>query len=179
MAFEDLERLEASSSFKKFKKLHPKAFFCAAFFVFDYETGENKKQLDYFISSDHIETFFLEEKIDHRKVELVKKEKLSAIKKDSLHISVEQAIEIAKESIKSKSKNNSQNQSKSQNIKFAKIIAVLQTFQEKTIWNLSCISGLNVFRFHISAENGKVLKQEKINLMDMMRFESKKPDYVQ
>jgi hypothetical protein len=55
--------------------------------------------------------------------------------------------------------------------KFNKIIAVLQ----KGIWNLTCLdSMLGMVRMNVDAFSGEVLKNEKSNLMEMVRFEKGK-----
>ena len=152
------EKLENSSEFKNFKKKFPKAYFCASFFVFDYDSSETKKQLDYCVKEGDITTFVIDEKITSQKAETIKKEKLPEIKKEDIKIDVEEAVEKAKEEIKK------------MNLIPSKIIAILQIFNEKPIWNMTCLSGFSILRLHIEM-NGKVSLNEKSSMLDMMKIE--------
>lgn len=167
--FEIIRKVEMSKDFKAFKKGNPGAYFCAAFFIIDYETSTEKKQLDYFVSSTDVMTFAINQEgteITPAKAELPKKEKIPAIGMQAVKLNEDQAIEIAKK--------------ESEIGEFTKIIAVLQNLEGKDIWNLSCMKGLQMMRYHVSASDGKVIKKEKINLMDMMKIEpGKTPDYIQ
>ncbi len=165
--FEYIRKVEASREFKSFKKVNPGAYFCAAFFILDYELKDEKKQLDYFVSSDNVMTFsVIEDKVQSMKAELPKKEKIPAIGMQKVKLDEEQAIAIAKK--------------ESEIGEFTKVIAVLQNLDNKDIWNLSCLRGLQMMRYHVLADDGKVIKKEKINLMEMMKIEpGKTPDYIQ
>ncbi|MEM2956468.1 MAG: hypothetical protein QW041_02770 [Candidatus Pacearchaeota archaeon] len=153
--------LENSSEFIKFKKKHPKSYFCAAFFVFDYDNNEEKKQLDYYISKEEgIMTFILDQKIIPKKAEMIKKEELKEIKKDEIKIDLNKAIEIAKK------------EAEKQNFNLSKIIAILQRLKksEKLIWNFTLLSGFNILRLHINME-GKFLLKQKSSMLDMIQIE--------
>jgi len=167
--FEIIRKVEMSKDFKSFKKENPGAYFCAAFFIIDYETQTDKKQLDYFVSSTDVMTFAINQEgteITAAKAELPKKEKIPAIGMQAVKLNEDEAIEIAKK--------------ESEIGEFTKIIAVLQNLEGRDIWNLSCMKGLQMMRYHVSASDGKVIKKEKINLMDMMKIEpGKTPDYIQ
>ena len=159
-----------SKVFKTFKKENPGAYFCAAFFIMDYETNEHKKQLDYYVSSTDVMTFVISPKegneVTAEKAELPKKEKIPAIGLQAVKLDEDQALEIAKK--------------ESTIGEFTKAIVVLQNLDGKDIWNLSCMKGLQMMRYHISASDGTVIKKEKINLMDMMKIEpGRTPDYIQ
>lgn len=168
--FDVIRKVEMSKEFKTFKKENPGAYFCAAFFIMDYETNEHKKQLDYYVSSTDVMTFSIdpkdESKIIPAKAELPKKEKIPAIGLQAVKLNEDEIMEIAKK--------------ESEIGDFTKVIVVLQNLEGKDIWNLSCMKGLQMMRYHLSATDGKVLKKEKINLMDMMKIErGKTPDYIQ
>ncbi len=182
-----LDKLEKSKEFKAFKKKHPKAYFCAGFFVLDFDTNELKQQLDYFISEkDGIETFaFDNDQITQQKAETIKKEKLDHIKGEEVSLEFEKAVEIAKAEVE-KSK-----------LVPSKVIAVLQIVkitekdakdpekiikeEKKLIWNLTCLSGFKILRLNL-AMDGKVLLEKNSSMLDMMRIEKKedqsKPDYT-
>ena len=166
--FEVIDKVEGSDAFKKFKDKSPKSYFCAAFFIIDYEAKDAKKQIDYYISDEDVMTFTVEgESVKEMEAKLPKKEKIPEILKEKVKLDEEKAIEIGKK--------------ESEIGEFKKVIAVLQTLDGKPVWNLSCMKGLMMMRYHVSAEDGKVLKKEKINLMDMMKFDDHKktPDYIQ
>jgi len=165
--FEVMRRVEDSKVFKRFKKENPGAYFCAAFFIMDLETKEDKRQLDYYVSSTDVMTFsIVNDKVEAAKAELPKKEKIPAIGMQAVKLDEEKAIDLAKK--------------ESEIGEFTKVIAVLQNLEGKDIWNLSCIKGLQMMRYHVLASDGKVIKKEKINLMDMMKITpGKTPDYIQ
>ena len=167
--FEIIRKIEMSKAFKSFKKENPGAYLCAAFFIIDYETNTAKKQLDYFVSSTDVMTFAINQEgteITPLQAELPKKEKIPAIGMQAVKLSEDEAMEIAKK--------------ESEIGEFTKVIAVLQNLNGIDIWNLSCMRGLQMMRYHVSASDGKILKKEKINLMDMMKIEpGKTPDYIQ
>jgi len=167
MLFEMIRKIEASREFKSFKKENPGAYFCAAFFIIDFETKDEKRSLDYFVSSENVMTFsMIDGKVNPMKAELPKKEKIPAIGMQKVRLEEEAVIEIAKK--------------ESEIGDFTKIIAVLQNLEGKDIWNLSCLKGLQMMRYHVLADDGKVIKKEKINLMEMMKFDpGKTPDYIQ
>lgn len=167
--FEIIRKVEMCKDFKSFKKTNPGAYFCAAFFILDYETQTEKKQLDYFVSSTDVMTFAINQggtEITPAQAELPKKEKIPAIGMQAVRLTEYQVMEIAKK--------------ESEIGEFTKVIVVLQNLDGKDIWNLSCMKGLQMMRYHISATDGKIIKKEKINLMDMMKIEpGKTPDYIQ
>ena len=155
------EKLEKSSEFKKFKKQNKNAYFCAAFFVFDYDSGEEKKQLDYYISEEEgIMTFMLAEKIIAKKAEMAQNEKLPEIKKPEIKIDLPEVLDTVKK------------EAEKQNFKPAKIIAVLQRLKanEQLIWNITAFSGFTILRMHIAMDK-KILMNEKKSMMDLMQIE--------
>ena len=165
--FEVIEKVESSEAFRKFKDKHPKAYLCAAFFILDYEAKDAKKQIDYYVSDENVMTFSMDgDNIKDLEAKLPKKEKIPEILREQVKLDEDKAIEIGKK--------------ESEIGEFTKVIAVLQTLDGKPVWNLSCLKGLQMMRYHVSAEDGKVIKKEKINLMDMMKIEpGKTPDYIQ
>jgi len=165
--FEVIRKVEMSKEFRKFKKENPGAYLCAAFFILDYELKEEKKQLDYYVSSSDVMTFsIVDNEVKMMPAELPKKEKIPAIGMQAVKLDEDKVMEIAKK--------------ESEIGEFTKVIVVLQNLDGKDIWNLSCMKGLQMMRYHVLAFDGKVLKKEKINLMDMMKIEpGKTPDYIQ
>jgi len=161
------EKLENSSEFKKFKKENPKAYFCAAFFVFDYENKEEKAQLDYCISEDDIETFVIADKILKQKAQMAKPEKLKEIKKDEINIDLDECLEIVKK--------------EAENQKFiaSKLIVILQRLKdsETLIWNITGFSGFNILRMHLDM-SGKLILNERKSMLEMMKIEKGKKGEV-
>jgi len=153
-------KLEKSSEFKKFRKANPKAYFCAAFFVFDYENKEDKLQLDYCISEGDIETFVISDKIMQQKAQMAQSEKLKEIRKDEIKVDLSEVIEIVKK--------------EAEKIKFSmsKIIVILQRLKEseQLIWNITAFSGFNLLRMHIAMDK-KLLLNEKKSMMELMKIE--------
>lgn len=174
-------KLEKSSEFKKFHKANPKAYFCAAFFVFDYqknadaflgcpkieqgsdfrhEQKEDKIQMDYCISENDIETFVIADKVMQQKAQMAQPEKLKEIKKDEIKVDLPEVIEIVrKEAEKSK-------------FIMSKLIVILQRLKEseQLIWNITAFSGFNLLRMHIAMDK-KLLLNEKKSMMDLMKIE--------
>ena len=154
-------KLEKSSEFKKFHKQHPKAYFCAAFFVFDYENNETKQQLDYYISEEEgIETFLIGEKILRQKAKMIEKEKLNKIDKNEIKVDMDECLDIVKK------------EAEKQMFKPSKIIVILQRLKEsdQLIWNITAFSGFNLLRMHLAMDK-KILMNQKNSMLDMMRIE--------
>jgi len=153
-------KLEKSSEFKKFKKQNKNAYFCAAFFVFDYENKEDRLQVDYYVSEDDIETFIIADKIYQQKARMAEKEKLKEIKKTEIKVDLPEVLDIVKK------------EAEKQNFKPAKIITVLQRLKEneQLIWNITAFSGFTIMRMHIAMDK-KILMNEKKSMMDLMRIE--------
>jgi hypothetical protein len=152
-------KLEKSSEFKKFKKQNPKAYFCAAFFVFDYEEKSEKKQLDYCISEDNIETFIISDTVTRQKAQMAKKEQLKEIKKDEIKVDLDDVIEIVKK------------ESEKQKFKASKLIIILQRLKDdRLIWNITAFAGFNLLRIHIAMDK-KLLLNEKKSMLELMKIE--------
>ncbi|PIU75777.1 hypothetical protein COS75_02535 [Candidatus Pacearchaeota archaeon CG06_land_8_20_14_3_00_35_12] len=167
-----VKKLESDSEFEKFKKENPKAFLSSIFIVFDFESGGNQQDMNYFIPSEKkIAVFAVSDSGIMEKTSNLfdeeKSEKFHELKFDGLKLD---ADDIEK---------NVQNQLKKEKItnKLNKIIAVLQPCDEgkDVLWNLTCIlDGLVIVRINIDACNGKLLKFEKAGLMDFIKFEKGK-----
>lgn len=155
-----LARLESSEEFKKFKQEYPDAYLCTAFFVLG-RPEEEKHQLNYAISDSEVMSFDItKDKISPVKLKTVKTEISEPINLEEVKISQEKAKE---------------NVEKHANKKFSKAIVVLQRLKGKTVWNVTCIEGFSINRFHVSAEDGKIQDLKSFNIRDMMRAEKKDP----
>ncbi len=158
-----LEQLESSEEFKKFKKEHPKTFLCSAFLILGKE-DEKKQEFNYYISDKEIMSFNLGKKIFSAKLSMQNPEKLHALKLEDIKIEEDKVLEIIE---------------REKGRKYDKTIAVLQELNGKLIWNLTCIDGFTLHRFHLNAKTGKFEEMADIKLQDMIRTEKKTPDYVQ
>ena len=142
-----LEKIESSQVFKQFKKQHPDAYFCAGFFVIDYE-GTSQQQLDYCLKDGRVFTFIINKEISYKEAETIegKQQKLSKLNKE-IKVDLPAVENIVKEKVKKK---------------INKIIAVLQEYQDKQIWNLNIMTeGFGITQMHIDSDSGEVLKLEK------------------
>jgi hypothetical protein len=153
-------KLEKSSEFKSFKKENPQAYFCAAFFVFDYEEKTEKKQLDYWIDEGDIETFLIDDKITQQKARMVENEKLKEIKRDEIKVDVDEALKIVTK------------EAEKQLFKPSKLIIVLQRLKgsEQLIWNITGFSGFNLLRIHLAMDKTFLLNERK-SMLEMMKIE--------
>lgn len=163
-----IESLENSKEFKEFKKENPKSYLCSAFFVVGRSPDEAKKQVNYAMSDSSYEVMSFDistsGKIVAQKLDSMKKETLHRISKEDVSVTIDQlAANIEAETKR----------------KFDKIIAVLQDLNGVLIWNVTCMDGFVLHRYHIDAKSGKVEKMKDIKLQDMMRVEKKTPDYIQ
>jgi hypothetical protein len=162
---ETLEKLENSSEFKDFKKENPHSFLTAGFFVIDNESQSELRQLDYATGSGETKeliTFIVSnDSIQNKKEETIRKEKFHKLEVPKIELN--DAIEIMKK------------ETKEHTNFFSKIIAILQMTEKEgkleEIWNLTCLSGFNMFRLHIDAMTGKIFIEQNNNILDMMKVE--------
>lgn len=161
-----IERLEASEEYKNFKKEHPEAYLCSAFFVIGKTPEEGKKQVNYALSETEVVSFDINStwKIVPQKLETAKKERVLEVNKEEVAVSIEEMEKIIE---------------KDAGKKYDKTIAVLQNLNRNLIWNVTCMDGFTLHRYHIDAKTGKIEKMTDIKLQDMMKVEKKTPDYIQ
>jgi len=163
MRFKDLlERVEGSKEFKKFEEENSNAELCAGFFILDFLSNDSKDTLDYKIG-EKIFTFSIrDEKIiinEDRLIDEAGRPGLVKIDKE-INIDVDELKGIVglcslDEGISAK---------------LNKIIAVLQKYNEKQIWNLTCmLDGLIILNVHVDALSGDVLKFERKSMMDLIK----------
>ena len=156
-----LKRVEESSEFKKFKQENPKAYLCAGFFVLDFDEEKNSNQIDYILPNGKIATFVLDGgvKIKISDIAIKGKTDLKEINQES-QLDIERLKGIVEDEMK--------NRTVTEDVK--KIIAILQVYNGKLIWNLNCLlAGLGILQIHIDDKDGNILKFEKHSLLDFMR----------
>jgi len=155
-----LDKLNASSEFKKFTSENPDAYFSAGFFVLDFQDKKNIHQIDYYLPNEKkIMTFTLDEEI------VMKKQELS---NESIPEKVEGDINLDLDILKGVV----EDEMKNQNIthKLHKIIAIIHNVDGSKIWNLNCItSDMGVIKIHVDDKDKSVLKFEPINLFDAVK----------
>ena len=169
MNFKDtFEKIESSGVFRKFKEENPEAKFCAGFFILDFLSNDNKESLDYMIG-DKIFTFSLignEVRMNEDKLmDIPNTPKL-------VPINPEASIEI--EELKGMVGERALEEGISS--KFHKIIAILQSYEDKeinerrNIWNLTCmLEQLIILHVLIDAETGKFIKFERKSMTDLIK----------
>ena len=166
-----LRRIEGSDKFKDFKKDNENAYLCSAFFVVDFESQSETKQLDYYIpEKEKIASFLVDVNIKFNIDDIFQKNNmpLKEISKN-FNIDFSNAVEIAKENIESINIKEKEVDEKKGNIRINKVIAILQKLNEEQIWNLTCmVGGTSMILMHINADKGEVTKIEKADLMSFM-----------
>jgi len=160
MKFHDiLKQIESSSDFKKLKKEDTGIFLSGGYFVFDYENGGETMQVDFFGKKGLVSFEVLNDSVISKKQETQSHEKFSEIDARNIKMEINDVIDIAKREAEKEGIN-----------KFTKIIAVLQMIDNSEAWNMTCMAGLKIFRIYVSARSSLVIKQETLNIFDMMKF---------
>jgi len=154
-----LEKIEDSSEFKKLKKEDAGIFLSGGYFVFDYESGSETMQVDFFGKQGLVSFELNNGEVVSKKQETQSHEKFLEINQKNIKMEINDVVDIAKKEAE-----------KAGIKKFAKIIAVLQMLDDSEVWNLTCMAGLKIFRIYVSAGSSLVIKQEALNLFDMMKF---------
>ena len=155
-----LEKVRESKVFKDFIKENKDAELCAGFFIIDYFSHDNKTSLDY-KTDDSIYTFDLKDngEIKMQKDNLIKDSPLHTI---NSHINIDldelkNIIETEKNKLNIKAKLN-------------KVIAILQIYENKQVWNLTCmLEGLIMIHAIINSETKEIIKFERKSMSDFIR----------
>ncbi len=155
------QKITESQTFKNFREKHPNAELCAGFFIIDFLSNDIKKNLDYKVE-DKIFTFDLNKNNEV----IIKEDKILDSTKPLNPIKPEVKTELQdlKGLVGIKALDNGIS------AKINKIIAVLQTHQEKQVWNLTCmLEGLIILHILIDSETGNILKFERKSMMDLVK----------
>lgn len=165
MNFNELYKVvEKSKQYKDFIKKNPDAELCAAFFVLDFDSEDNKQSLDFKVGEKIFTFDYSMDKI------IVKEDKLLEVKgKEFPKLEkISGKIKVEVDELKSIAGLKAFDEGIA--AKFQKIIAVLQNHSNKQFWNLTCImQGLLILNILIDSESGKVLKFEKRSMMDIVK----------
>lgn len=166
MSFQNtLSTIQSSAVFKKFIKENPKAELIAGFFVLDFISNNEKKILDYKVpQGDKIFTFELDRnnEVVITRDKLIIDPKFPELKKISpnIKIDIDEIPSIAEEiasdyGIKKK---------------FQKIIAILQIYNNRQIWNLTCIlDNFVILDILVNAKTGQIIKFNRKTMADFVR----------
>ena len=162
---ETLEIVKNSEKFKALIKEHPNLELCGGFFVIDFFGNDNKRSIDFKIG-EKVYTFSLRDdnSVKFEEDKLLKPEnptspRLEKIEKP-IQIDLEEAAGIAK----------TRTLDEGIAAKFNKIIAVLQNYENKQVWNFTCmLEGLIIIHVIVNADSGDILKFERKSMMDLIR----------
>ncbi|MEK6935272.1 MAG: hypothetical protein AABW67_00635 [Nanoarchaeota archaeon] len=153
-----------SDVFLDFKKKYQNAELVAGFFILDFlNNNNNQKSLDY-KKGENIYTFSINERkeislTEDKLIEDNTKPPLTKISSDII-IDLDEIPSIAEQ------------QAEKYNIKskFQKIIAVLQIYDNKQVWNLTCIlEGLIILNILIDSETEEIVKFDRKSMADFVR----------
>jgi hypothetical protein len=161
---EIFSKLKKSVEWKNASKEHKNLFFCAAFLILNFKQNQfeysldyrnDKKLLAFKMPADEKSSIILttDDLLESPKpLEQINESELPKIKIDIEEIKPTVQGAIADNKIQST---------------LEEAIAVLQDFNGKIIWNLTCIcAGFVILNVHIDPFTGKILKFEKKNLLD-------------
>ncbi len=157
------ETITSSEVFQNFKKEFPDAEFCAGFFITDLFGNDNKKSID-FKFGERIFTFSINELGNIKMIEdeLVKNIQFPALEPVSPDIKIDLDEIEGIEKITALDKGLSS--------KFSKIISVLQKYENRQVWNLTCmLEGLIILHIIVDADTGEVIKFERKSMMDLIK----------
>ena len=152
-----------SDLFKDFKKQYPEAEFCTGFFISDFFGNDNKKSIDFKVG-ERIFSFSINElgNLKMNEDELIKTQKFPTLEPVNPDFKVD--LDEAESTAKIKALDNGIS------AKFSKIISVLQKYEGKQVWNLTCmLEGLIILHIIIDANTGEVIKFERKSMMDLIR----------
>lgn len=155
-----VDKLNASSEYKKFRDKYKDAFLAAGFFVIDLELGRNIHQIDFYIPSQKkFAAFTLDDKVHLQIMDSLGDKTPEKLDLDT-NIDLDAIYGILEDEMK--------NRNITEEIK--KIIAVVQTINGKKIWNInSVLSGMEILKAHVEDSSQTVLKMEKTSFVDIMK----------
>ena len=154
--------IENNESFLNLKKKYPKIFLYAVF-----STLSNEKfilDLDYYLNKEEVAIFSFENSGINMKISKLDKEMIKDVKKPreikgKIILEPEIVAEIIKNEIK-KIKGS-----------ISKLILTLMNQNGKNIWKVNCIlENLDIIIFEVSDKEKKVIKFERKNLADFVKY---------
>ncbi|MBU0980702.1 MAG: hypothetical protein KJ709_07890 [Nanoarchaeota archaeon] len=152
-----LDRLHDSDEFREWKEKHPDCFLSTAFILLD-EMNTGEWQIGYY-GHDRITNFCMGTVIKPEEDQKVFKdpvEKILPLDVDKVIFNADQALEEAKKLQQRKYANKTPQ----------RIVLILQNLKGKQLWNITYISGLETLNMHISSDDGKVMKDRLVSVVD-------------
>jgi len=155
-----IEKLENSPEFENFKKENPDAFLSSGFFVLDFESNENKSNLDFYNSkTNKMFGFQLDDKVKMLNLEMMQNSqvptKLNAdFELDFKEIEAKISNEMEKQKITNK---------------LQKIIMIFQNYEDKDfVFCTVFLSGFGILKVHFD-NKGNITLFEKKTLFDFIK----------
>src|SRR3989344_3782091 len=72
-----VQKLEASNTYKKFRRDYSESFLVAGFFILDYESSANMHQIDYYVpSKKKVAAFNLDGEVEVKLLDMASKDKI-------------------------------------------------------------------------------------------------------
>jgi len=158
---ESLEELKKADVFKEFKEKNKDAYLASCMTII---SGEEKSdlQLDFFQPENHkMTTFIIKDEIEMKgEDDVFQKEKkdVEELKLKNVNINLEKMLDIIEKLRKKKYPGEFPN----------KIIAILQSLDKKTIWNITHLtSTLKILNIKIDAKTGDIISDKIENVFSM------------
>lgn len=159
------ETIGASEKFKSFKQENPNAELVAGFFILDFLSNDTKKSLDYLVN-EKVFTFDLADDgyIKLKQDKLIEQESNNSPKLTKLNSNPKIEVDELKSIV------GERKLEEGISAHLHKIIAVLQNYNERLTWNLTCmLDQLIILHVLIDAETGEIIKFERKSMMDFIR----------
>jgi hypothetical protein len=164
---EIINLIENSDNFFNLKKKYPKIFLYAVFSILTDE--KFTRDLDYYLNEREVAMFSytnekIEMKISKLDENIVENTKKPSNIKEKIILEPEIVAEIVKKELQEKKILGN----------ISKLILTLMNQEDKNIWKVNCIlSNLDIISIDISDKNKKVIKFEKKNLSDFVKYMKK------
>ena len=156
-----VQKLEASNTYKKFRRDYSESFLVAGFFILDYESSANMHQIDYYVpSKKKVAAFNLDGEVEVKLLDMTSKDKTP----EKLDIKTKVDLDAIKGILEDEMKNRNITET------IKKCVAVIQVVDGKKLWVLSCVlSGMEILKAHIDDNSRTVLKMERASMLDYVK----------
>jgi hypothetical protein len=162
---ESISKLKKSEEYKKFRSENKSAYLCTGFFIVDFGGKQNTAQINFQIDEGKVAAFSVGDNVTLKIEELMVKKKIPKLKEE-IKSDVEEVVLEVKKEIKKNDVGG----------KISKIMMVLGTENDSTIWNATCfLEAMQILNIRIDAISGKVVKFQKMSIKD---FFNKPADYI-
>ena len=156
-----IEELQTVKEFKDFKKKNPKSYLVSCMVIIDGDKIGDW-QIDYYQPDTHkMATFILKDEIELKGEDgIFQKEKavLKELKLEEVKIGLDKMLKLVEDIRKEKYPGEFPN----------KIISVLQTINDKVVWNLTHLtSTLKIWNIRLDAKNGELIEDNIENVFSL------------